>query len=754
MAGLLASARRCVGVAVLVLGLLLLPGCAAGIWGPLLVVLLTQEGRDYVDTTQPDLVLGSVEGPQVATVVKKEETDEWTGKTKTKQRLVFHGDQGRLRANVVNIGTDRTGGTFKVSWYLSRHPNKKVTGESFRVRTLDITQNLEIGSAIRVVSEGAATVAEEEVLEPLDPYRTDAGQLTAGTYYLIARANDGAQRLLELDGANNDMTASVVVHVYEAPPDPQGSGTLIDETDNLPGTDTLDVAVTSFRVPTTAIVGSSIGGKVTVQNLNVRVPTYKVATMTRAAGVVTVSTTEAHAFKDGQKVRITHAGDSSFNTQDVAISVTGANTLTFAQVGPPPATIATGTVSLVLVGTYTVALHTLPEAGSLFFDVTPATSTFEIGGFESGTERELTLPVELDLSKRYDGNLLPAIRYYARVVLNFEDPVASGVGALENTQNNSRFAEIPLRAHSSTIVFSRNGAVLPRTHITDPTILSVTTERPQTSTFLPADGQRIFAFELPETDLPRAEAQAIITVRSGLIAGSIDPIAELLSPVGTPLAVADDFRGDLRSVLYTTLSASAANRTFFVVVSGANATDKGNFDVSIGINPTTPGDDQLVHAVSVGDVLNRAPELVEITQDTVLSVDFAMEQLETEFFFTLPAKGRFPLRIRPATPGATIDALVLDNTATTLVRFDETGKPTEYQLVLENEKLRVKLADGTEPEMDVALLQDPSSADGLFTLPKGEYVLVVRTLALPIPLNAPFKFEIGPGFHFGDMPVN
>ncbi|MDO8654178.1 MAG: hypothetical protein Q7R66_18560 [Undibacterium sp.] len=74
--------------------------------------------------------------------------------------------------------------------------------------------------------------------------------------------------------------------------------------------------------------------------------TAPIATIARVANVVTIATTVPHGYLTGARLQVrdvylTGAGSVDFNTDDIAVTVTGASNLTFAQIGPDESGITT-----------------------------------------------------------------------------------------------------------------------------------------------------------------------------------------------------------------------------------------------------------------------------------------------------------------------------------------------------------------------------------------------------------------------------
>jgi hypothetical protein len=607
-----ALARRAAAVAVACLAFAG-AGCASGLIGGVIALSAGGGGGGAPDLTQPDLVVSGVSGPKNATVIST--TNPLTNRTE--QTVVFDGDGGRLRANIMNTGDD-VGAGFEIGWYLSKV--KAIDSSAVRVRFEKVTDTLPIGGAIRVVSEGGT--------EPKTQPMSTGTLLAPGRYFLLARVNDGAAKITELDDKNNDFLADGEVDLYAAPSTPVPPGAV-------------DIVIDRVDAPTAALTNVTQTGAIVVKNLG-------------ASLVVPLAGTYA--------VRL--SADATIDAGDIVAGTGG---------------------------------FTIPAAA---------------------TETAFTVPIRFRSAT--------AGRYNLAVEITLADA---------NSENNFRFARAPIAFYNQNRIFD-NGAVLPLTNPGDPTVLDITTQRPELSTSLARGGQRMVAFRLPDTGLDPLVAQALITVNSA----DFDPIAELLSPAGGSIRVVDDFAGSQRAVIYVNLTASRSNPTFFLVVTATDAAASGGFSVSIDVNSTKAGDDRGVVANDVGDLMDAATEEVVFDDASELAYDFQFRGLENEFFFTVPAPGHFPLAVRPVGSSAPIDPLSLDPDATTLVRYDASGKPTKIPLVLER---------GANGE----LLLNSIVGDGSFDLVPGDYILVLRAGFIPIFLDQDFQLVVGPKVLF-DRTVN
>jgi len=221
---------RAAALAALIAAPLLAQGCAAGLIGVTVVALSGGGGGSTPDTTKPDLVLSSVTGPTAALLV--DDTDPVT--TLPRQRIAFLGDEGRLRANVMNQGDDISGTPLQVEWYLSR--TKSIDATAFRVRALESSStDVPAGGALRVVSE-------PDLAQVVRPETSDA-LLEPGRYALLARVNPNGN-LPEHDDTNNDALATSPIEVYLA-------------TGPLPTTGSADIVITSFETTTAALTSST-----------------------------------------------------------------------------------------------------------------------------------------------------------------------------------------------------------------------------------------------------------------------------------------------------------------------------------------------------------------------------------------------------------------------------------------------------------------------------------------------------------------
>jgi hypothetical protein len=328
-----------------------------------------------------------------------------------------------------------------------------------------------------------------------------------------------------------------------------------------------------------------------------------------------------------------------------------------------------------------------------------------------------------------------AIETPVRATVVFETPLTGSflvavslTAADADLDNNFRFASTPTTFYATNVIFD-NGANLPLTTPGDPTLLDITQPRPPLATSLAAGGQRTLAFTLPDNGIDPVVAQMLITVSSA----DFDPIAELVSPAGDSIAVVDDFAGEHRAVIYSTLTAPRTNRTFFIVVSSADAQAGGSFTVSFNVNEELLGDDEPVIAHNVGNFLDFGP--TDVDAQATIAIPFTFRALENEFLFTVPAAGRFPLSLAVAGATKPLDDTFLDPVRTVLLKFDEGGNSTSIPLAIDRGP-------------NGSLLLNSLEGDGLFSLTPGAYVLILRAQFLPFQLDQPFDLRFGPGIRF------
>jgi len=327
---------------------------------------------------------------------------------------------------------------------------------------------------------------------------------------------------------------------------------------------------------------------------------------------------------------------------------------------------------------------------------------------------------------------------------------ATDVTALESQVNDVR------RSHAFTSLYSDSiragSATLPIVNLSDPLALTGEDIRPSAggTTSLNANEQRILTFKLPVSNLSLDEAQVLLIVESD----HFEPMVELLGPDGASLAFADNAlrnrpnEKDKRAIIYTSVATRPPQSELFLVISSIDKFAQGAFTVEVNLNPRKRvGDESAVIAEGLGDVLGLAPTGRAVDRTDTLVHDFRFASSQNEFFFYVPMSAEMTISVRPALENLNTDIPPpIDSSNISFTPFRPDGTPNDT-------KMRVNVTfetdRGTGKRVAVANLTPVLEADTSFVMPRGEYILVLRTSQTPNPAER-FRLQFGKGVSFSN----
>lgn len=591
---------------------------------------------------------------------------------KTAARLGFGVGAGAIETHgadsigvvVLNRGDDEVKSGTKIDLYLA-HNKVLNKSEAILFDRMTIDHAIVPGEARRFTRRNGAAPPDKLLRQDITP----------GLYYVIFDVgSSNSEKILD----NNTLTSGHPIEVYMPAVDP-----------SLPATqavklNALDFAIASTSSPISMVTGNNFTAVATVTNLGAAVPApgvvididvvFSLDTIFNQPGVledpartvagvrvnpvdpnrritVDIKTTGSgpiDATVSGDTVTVTYnaaviAGDGVAMVQSLTdILAAKAGTVVDAGVdgrGNP----VTDSLNALLAAAKTTKVVT--------GDILVASKQFTFGAVERQNQSQSFVLADTLHLKSFNPTLLPLkvfplFRVRPRVTGDPEN-------AVNNARQGASFVRVYDRARATFDTVT--GATLPTINSDDFAALEAVTIRPVTTGSIRQGQQRVFKIELPEKQIPFAQSQLLVILRTN----SFDPYIDLLSSTGEYLLGADDSALGVAPIIYVPAQAVAQNRALYLVVSSARFDESdltgGNvtFELTVSVNPKEVADAVLVNAVSV-DNFPRAvkqrydPEKKDQvrTENDVL-VPFSMATTKAEIMFVLPQRARVRLRSKP-----------------------------------------------------------------------------------------------------------